>query len=943
MGVLENTPSLRPKLSKSISFQLSNSIINFNDDSAKIQNPTPDPGVFEPQATSSEITDDGILIGELSLIYPSSELPLLGKHSFTVSRRIDVPSWGPNRFNAKVDGGDKCYFNRYVYPAPLYILFCEKGMKTRCKLSLSVEKIQPQGRYDRKVTIEIHWNSTDLKSLESKEALDDHFIRMYWANGGQPFHIHGHETLSLVENGKRVQVSDVEIPDTFDVLPCPQPEPSFNLKLYDYQLRTLAWMQGVEDKESSLYYAPNIFPVGEERLVVESNEESGTRDEIRSKFPSVCGGIIADKPGIGKTITTIALCHTRPYEDPEDAEDDYILFPYKGRFLSKATLIFAPSNICDQWEKEFRKCLGDSIRILQIKGKLHYVKTTIDDIMNAEIIIVSYNFLQNKAYVGCSEDERLRNFGDKKLTKAFVSSKDTAGEYALSWFHFNRIVYDEFHEISDRNEIIRDQIVLMSADKIWGLTGTPRIDTHAAVVECAKFLNLKTRGEWWCFPEIESVRFIRNRIRRNEPDITYPDPIHETIMVSQTPAEFSFYRSCASDANAVNLLMLCNHYQIMMSVENVTGKHLLSIEDVAGKVQNSRANSIQRLSTEIQRTIANIAQMQENILECVGENFERLTVQIVQAQNRLVEIQNKLQVTQGQFNYFQNFAGSYADGTNDTNCAICLEDQIAKQDAGVFPCGHAFCWDCAKEVVKATHECPTCRERTNLTSIMKLSAPVEKFDDPVVKKYYKGVGRLDPNMFGSKIRELVNYIYTEAKSSRTARFIIFIQFGNLAKIVSEALHTYGINNVRLVSGWRHRESALRRFRDSVIREETEEATHEGKSKGKRKAEAVEGGPSKTIKTEEDKVAKPDDAVKVLILSAQDSVSGLNLTEASHCIILHPFHADNEEHAMAAEVQGLARVLRHGQKKTVKIVRFVVQNTIEEEIHSRREQLRKAKS
>ncbi|KAJ3124743.1 DNA helicase rad5 [Nowakowskiella sp. JEL0407] len=932
MGVTENTPSLRPKLSKSLSFKLADAIVDIDEAAIQILN--------EPVPTSSDLSNNGILIGKITLFEFSRNIsvPSLGAHKIKVVQLNYDFYRGSYRYNARIAGSEENVFKYFLPRAPLHIVSSEGGMNSKCTLILTVvETNEGPEKPDRKVTIEMYWDSQDLKSLETKEALKDEFVGMYWAIGGQPFDLGEGDSLCLDEDGKRVEVEDVAIPDTFDVLPCPQPDSPFKVKLYDYQLRTLAWMQGVEDEESSLYYAANIFPVDDDRLAVITNAEIGTRDEIQGNFASVRGGIIADKPGIGKTITTIALCHTRPYETPEDADADYILIPYEGRILSKATLIFAPSNICHQWEKEFRKCLGDSIQILQIKGKPQYVKTGIEEIMNAEIIIVSYSFLQNGAYKGCLIEGRERKFKEK-LSKTSISLKETAGAYAFSWFHFNRIVYDEFHEISDRSRSISQQILLMSADKIWGLTGTPRIDNHPEVIRCAEFLNLDPNNVW-LHPQIESVRFVRNRVRRNEPDITYPDPIYETIMVSQTPAEFSFYRSCASDGGTVNLLMLCNHYQIMMSVENVTGRRLLNIEDVARLVQDSRANSIRQLTDEIQYTIENIAQMQGNIPQCVGEAAERLAVQIERAQNRLEEIRNKLQVTQGQYNYFQNFAGSYADGTNDTNCAICLEDRIVKQDAGVFPCGHAFCWDCAKEVVRATNECPTCRERTYEFSIMKLSAPVQNVDEPVVKKYYKGVGKLDPNLFGSKIRELVNYIYTEAKASRRARFIVFIQFGNLADIVSEALHTYGLNNVRLKKGWKDRETALRRFRDSVVAEEIEDSKNQGKSKGKRKAEAADGGPSKTIKTEADKVAKPDDSVKVLILSAHDSVSGLNLTEASHCIILHPFHADNEEYAMAAELQGLARVLRHGQKKTVKIVRFVVQNTIEEEIHVRRELIR----
>ncbi|KAJ3126465.1 hypothetical protein HK098_007517 [Nowakowskiella sp. JEL0407] len=296
--------------------------------------------------------------------------------------------------------------------------------------------------------------------------------------------------------------------------------------------------------------------------------------------------------------------------------------------------------------------------------------------------------------------------------------------------------------------------------------------------------------------------------------------------------------------------------------------------------------------------------------------------------------------TQRQYNYFKNLAESYADGTNDSNCAVCLEDRIVKQDAGVLPCGHAFCWECANNVIGAAGLCPTCREPTELEDIMQLSPHrVKKRSSKSIMKeweawtqiWYMNIFNLD---FGSKIHELVDYIYKTPKESAAARFIIFIQFGNLADFVLNALHTYAINNVRLRHGWKSRESALRRFKDSAVEEEVvEEADPEDKATG-----SDVKSTSKLLRMSKGK-AEASGTVKVMILSAQDSVSGLNLTEASHCIILHPFHAYKEEYAVAAEDQGIARVLRNGQTKTVKIVRFIVKNTIEENIHQRGQGMR----
>ncbi len=65
-------------------------------------------------------------------------------------------------------------------------------------------------------------------------------------------------------------------------------------------------------------------------------------------------------------------------------------------------------------------------------------------------------------------------------------------------------------------------------------------------------------------------------------------------------------------------------------------------------------------------------------------------------------------------------------------------------------------------------------------------------------------------------------------------------------------------------------------------------------------------------------------IRVIMLSAEDSVSGLNLVEATHIILLHPFyHGKNmEEEAIASEKQGIARAYRSGLTHPLKVVRLV---------------------
>ena len=65
------------------------------------------------------------------------------------------------------------------------------------------------------------------------------------------------------------------------------------------------------------------------------------------------------------------------------------------------------------------------------------------------------------------------------------------------------------------------------------------------------------------------------------------------------------------------------------------------------------------------------------------------------------------------------------------------------------------------------------------------------------------------------------------------------------------------------------------------------------------------------------------------MSAESANSGANLTEANYIIFIDVLY-DNIEKVKAMESQAIARALRIGQSKPVKIIRFITKGTVEEE-------------
>ena len=76
---------------------------------------------------------------------------------------------------------------------------------------------------------------------------------------------------------------------------------------------------------------------------------------------------------------------------------------------------------------------------------------------------------------------------------------------------------------------------------------------------------------------------------------------------------------------------------------------------------------------------------------------------------------------------------------------------------------------------------------------------------------------------------------------------------------------------------------------------------------------------------------------VLLLSTAEHCSGLTLTCARHLFLVHPFCGDDERQAAAVEQQAVGRLWRRGQRGTVRVVRFVARNSIEEALSARQQE------
>jgi hypothetical protein len=112
----------------------------------------------------------------------------------------------------------------------------------------------------------------------------------------------------------------------------------------------------------------------------------------------VNGVALCDNPGSGKTIVSLALIQSKPFVSVND-----IAYDMTAMVPSKSTLIICPLHLAAQWQSEAVRCMPGA-SVVMIPTTQVYFKTSWDDVLLADIVIIPLTFLQNKQYLEYGND-----------------------------------------------------------------------------------------------------------------------------------------------------------------------------------------------------------------------------------------------------------------------------------------------------------------------------------------------------------------------------------------------------------------------------------------------------------------------------------------------------------------------------------------------------------
>lgn len=752
-----------------------------------------------------------------------------------------------------------------------------------------------------------------------------------------------------------------------------------NFTLYNYQKNDILWMENIEHninignnkidyKYSISYEALNDFIVFNGNLIPKQFKfDPGYQNTSVEYY----GGNLISQVGLGKTLIT--LCHianTRQNEFDFYVEKDttcsyfykrgmkkgqscnkqkegeffckehrhsifvdkpkmklvnlenlvlrnYIVSKNNSSYLrTNSSLIICPNHLCDEWIKEYlEKMYG--LRVIIIVTYDQYCNLTLADILFSDIVIVSYQFLMNPNYANKRQNlmfvDDIRRLFDQSQHENY---KDMIEELMLTprtcnlgMFNWKRVILDEFHEIrrSQKNNLLYQIIMNFSSDYKWNISATPFANGLNGFLDVLNFITSKrlpyfSKIQDWGLDSLLEYGFdsdiihnFSNLFKRNTKSSIQNEyignqinnTIHLLDFTEQERIIYESYKLGHKDTSVDFLIKMCCHVELFRETKNLIEncKTLDEVKYVIINYNEQQKTEYHKQLTTLQNDINNLSKLidQEIIEEAISLLRQELGNKKRQHKN-VSKIYEKIESTS---RYLTSVMNSISHGDKE-NCPICL-DEIEDDLLTILSCGHKYCWNCIYHLAKMyEHEkeikCPHCNCMIDKNNIYRIKNSMNE-NNVHSHSYKDNLNTIIQEVKSTKIGNIIYYLKNYLQEND--KCILFSQWEPLLKKVGEILESYNIGVMTLHGNVYQKKNQIHAF-------------------------------------------KNDKNIKILLLSSNNAASGMNLTVANKIIFLEPVYG-NKEYRENIENQAIGRSDRISQTRPIEVIRFIIKNTVEEEI------------
>ncbi|XP_031275430.1 DNA repair protein RAD16 isoform X2 [Pistacia vera] len=668
---------------------------------------------------------------------------------------------------------------------------------------------------------------------------------------------------------------------------------------------------------------------------------------LKQEESAVRGGILADEMGMGKTVQAIALVlakrkHFWGIGEPEGPSGSSTVLPGV-----KCTLVICPVVAVRQWESEINRFTSiGSTNVLVYHGSNR--EKSAKQFLEYDFVITTYNtveaeyrkymmppkqkcpycgkpFYQKKLVIHLkyfcgpnavrtakqSKQEKKKikaseltlnlhvesaegkstpdeAYMDKRHGKrtSFEMDSSSAGVNNLSrgrsllhsvkWV---RIILDEAHFIKDRRSNTAKAVLSLESSYKWALSGTPLQNRVGELYSLVRFLQITPYSYYLCK---DCDCRVLDYSSAECPNCSHSSVRHFCWWNRYVATPVQAHGNLDKGRRAMILL---KHKILKNIVLRRTKKGRAADLALPPRVVSLRRDSLDIREADYYESLYSESQAQFNtyvqagtVMNNYAHIFDLLTRLRQAVDHPYLVVYSRTATLKG---------GSEADTEPVKKiCGVCHD---LADDPVVTSCAHAFCKACLFDpsASKFRTKCPTCSIPLTVDFITNDSA-----GDCTSKTTIKGFKsssilnriQLDDFQTSTKIEALREEIRFMVERDGSAKGIVFSQFTSFLDLINYALYKSGIGCVQLVG------SMSIDARDAAIKKFTED---------------------------------PD--CRIFLMSLKAGGVALNLTVASHVFLMDPWWNP------AVERQAQDRIHRIGQYKPIRIVRFVIENTIEERV------------
>lgn len=276
-----------------------------------------------------------------------------------------------------------------------------------------------------------------------------------------------------------------------------------------------------------------VVPFPHQRVAISwMLRKEGTDKDTR--LTKASGGVLADVPGLGKTMTTICSILVGKYADSS-------LHKLNGT-TPTPTMVICPKTLLRVW---YNECFSKTT-LRRRDVHVYYGKKAmaISDaaLLKKTIVITTYEVVTS----------RYKKMVDKNTGDPLPIGK----RGILHDTFWTRIVIDEGHLIKNPKSSRHIAIALLRSNRRWCMTGTPYNNSIQDVASLCKYIDIAPYNsiEWWnrAIFKPDDIKVWRSQflLRRTKKVLNLPPKEEHVVVFDMTEEEMEFYRSIETDTIA---------------------------------------------------------------------------------------------------------------------------------------------------------------------------------------------------------------------------------------------------------------------------------------------------------------------------------------------------------------------------------------------------------